>query len=264
MTVAVILGSAFSKPRIAGQALELQEVSTPFGDVTLFKYHGRDGVGWVLFRHGVPHRFLPNQIPYRAHAAALREVGCDALLVTSSVGVLDRNLPIDAPLLVSDLFMPDNRLPDGSACSMYPEPTAGQAHLVLDEGLISSALSEQVASLSEEAGLPLAGRVVFGYSGGPRNKTAAENRFFKLAGAQVASMTVGPELTLANELQIPCAALVIGHKYSGPGEHDRLERDAMNRSLELGRQGFEEIVKVYLERGRGVTFANRIYRYGGV
>ncbi len=263
MSVAVILGSAFDEPRLGGRRLEREVVTTKFGEATLFRYTREDKDAWVLFRHGVPHRFLPNQIPYRAHAAALREVGCDALLVTSSVGVLDRALPIDRPIVVSDLFMPENRLPDGTACTMYPEPTEGQAHLVLDEGLLSGALSEQVAGFCDEVDMPASGPAVFGYSGGPRNKTSAENLFFKLAGVQVDSMTVGPEITLANELEIPCAALVIGHKYSGPGEHDRLERTAMDESLEIGRKGFERVVTLFLERGENVPFGNRIYRYSG-
>ena len=52
-------------------------------------------------------------------------------------------------------------------------------------------------------------RVVFGYAPGPRTKTAAENAMWARLGADVASMTLAPEIVLANELEIPCAALVV-------------------------------------------------------
>ena len=87
MSLAVILGSAFEPPVLGGCRLDPFEVDTAFGRVTLHRW-GK-GASYVLFRHGAGHRFLPNQIPYRAHATALSHVGCDALLVTSSVGVLD-------------------------------------------------------------------------------------------------------------------------------------------------------------------------------
>ncbi len=261
MSVAVILGSAFAEPALGDRELELTQVPTRFGDADLFRYPTRGDDAFVVFRHGVPHRWLPNQIPYRAHAAALQVAGCKALLVTSSVGVLDHGLPLDRPLPIGDLLMPDNRLPDGSACTVFPEPGENQYHLVLDEGLISDALTSQVEELARENGDEPAPRSVFAYAPGPRNKSAADNVFWVRVGAQINSMTVGPELVLANELGIPCAAVGVGHKYSGPGEHDRLEHDAMVASLETGREVIERLAVGFLEGAQPPDFGNRFYRY---
>jgi len=231
----VILGSAFEAPRIGDVELEPRTISTTHGEAVLHRYPRGDRGAYGLFRHGVPHRFLPNQIPYRAHAAALREVSCGALLVTSSVGVLDRDLPLDEPLLLDDLLMLDSRLPDGTACTMHhPAPVQDQGHLVLDEGIFSRALTEQVAGLIRERGFTATARALFAYVQGPRTKTAAENALLARLGAQVNSMTVGPEVVLANELEIPTAALVVGHKYSLPGATERLQPRAMERSLHAG------------------------------
>lgn len=261
MSVAVILGSAFAEPILGDRELELTRVPTRFGDADLHRYPARGDDAYVLFRHGIPHRWLPNQIPYRAHAAALQVAGCEALLVTSSVGVLDHDLPLDRPLPVGDLLMPDNRLPDGSACTVFPEPGENQYHLVLDEGLISDALTTQVEDLARQSGDAPAPRAVFAYTPGPRNKSAADNVFWVRGGAQINSMTVGPELVLANELGIPCAAVGVGHKYSGPGEHDRLDRGAMAESLLIGRRVIERLAVAFLEGARPPTFGNRFYRY---
>jgi len=259
MSNAVILGSAFEHPVLAGRELEPIQMATRFGPTLL--HYDKKTRGHVLFRHGAPHRFLPNQIPYRAQAAALHEVGCDRLLVTSSVGVLDHDLPLDAPIPISDVLMLDNRLPDGTACTVFPEPTAGQWHLVLDSGLISDPLTTQLEQLCRGAALTPGRRAVFAYTPGPRNKTAAENVAWVRLGAQINSMTVGPELVLANELGIPCAAIGVGHKYSGPGQHDRLEHQAMADSLVEGKRVVEAVAEAFLGEARPVEFGNRFYRY---
>ena len=262
MSTGVILGSAFEAPTLGGVALRPERVETRFGEATLFRWSGGEREGWVVFRHGVPHRYLPHQIPYRAAAAALRAAGCRALLVTSSVGVLDPSVPLDVPLVLSDLIVLENRLPDGSACSMFPEPGDRQGHLVLDEGLFSGALSEQVEAMIADLGWPVSERVVFGYVMGPRTKTAAENRMWAGLGAQVNSMTVAPEVELANELEIPTAGLVIGHKHSRPGDRTRLSYQSIDDALRTGREAFERLAVRFLEKARPVPFGNRIYRYG--
>jgi purine nucleoside phosphorylase len=257
--VAVILGSAFGIETLG--ELEPVEVATPHGPAVLHRTVGGGRPAYVLFRHGLPHRWLPNQIPYRAHAAALAEVGCGALLVTSSVGILHPELPLNVPLVVGDLLTLDNRLPDGSACTMFPAVAPGHGHLVLSEGLLSPALRGQVRRLAAELGIEVWPReVVFGYAGGPRSKTRAENRMWAALGADVNSMTLAPEVILANELEIPAAAFVIGHKYSLPSG-DAPDRRGVDRSLVESRAAQRELVRAFLRSGEPVAFGNHLYRY---
>lgn len=259
MSFCVILGSAFAAPVLAGRELKSERIRTPEGDVTLYRAPaGRDA--FVLFRHGLPHSLLPNQIPFKAHALALREIACQALLITSSVGVLDPQLPLNKPMLAGDLLMTENRLPDGSACTLFTEPSAEQGHLVVEDGIFSSALGDEVERLAGGS-VP---RVVFAYVGGPRTKTAAENRALRATGAQVNSMTVGPEAVLANELDIPVAALLVGHKHSGGRDAD-MPRDASSglaQSLVDARHGTEQLAWRFLAEAHAVPFANRLYRFG--
>lgn len=259
--VAVILGSAFAEGAASFDA-EPQEVETRFGRQLLYRVEGEERPAYLLFRHGVPHRLLPNQIDYRAQAAALAEVGCGALLVTSSVGVMDEALPLYRPLLVGDLLTMDNRLPDGSACTMFPEQQADHGHLVLNEGLFSNALTRQAARLAKEADAPPAEeQVVFGYVGGPRGKTAAENRMWRRLGAQVNSMTVAPEVILANELGIPCAALVVGHKYSIPDVDNPEDEATVAATLDDSRGALRRAVRAFVEEGEAVPFENHLFRF---
>lgn len=262
MSVALILGSAFGRPELAGRALTPVEIDTLHGPAILYRWPGRPD-GWVLFRHGTPHRWLPNQVPYRAQAAALAAVGVEAVLITSSVGVIDLAVPLFVPLRVTDLVMPDNRLPDGSACTLFVEPFPGQGHLVVEGGLFDAELGAQVDRLAAEVGHPVAGEVVFTYVGGPRTKTAAENRWFAAQGAQVNSMTVGPEAVLLNEVGIAVAAVVVGHKHSHP-DAPKVAAEALAESLDQGREAVEALAAAWLDRGEAVPFKNAFFRFDDV
>lgn len=258
-SIGIILGSAFHSSTLAQHAQRLT-CETPYGVAHFEHFRREDGVDvYLLFRHGRPHSRLPNQINYRANARALADLGVKALLVTSSVGVLDAEVPVNSPLIVDDLLMPDNRLPDGSACTMFEKPTAHQGHLVLEDGIVSTELTRQLENLVvDEWGDTL--RVTFGYVAGPRTKTAAENRMWAAWGAQVNSMTVGPELVLANELEVPCASLVIGHKYSHP-DIPNPDPAGVTESLERARKSFESLVHRFGHEIHPVEPANSIYRF---
>lgn len=260
-SVAVILGSAFEEEIPKALDMQLIEVDTQWGTQTLFAAEAESGRKmYAIIRHGNPHTLLPNQINYRAQAAALKAVNCGALLINSSVGVLDSDLPLYTPMLLTDQLMAENRLPDGSTCTMYSEPEEHQGHLVLNEGLYSNALSAQVYNRHSEAIHKPDGELVFVYAGGPRSKTAAENRMWAQLGGQVNSMTVGPEVVLANELEIPVAALVVGHKYSVP-DIENPQEEKIRETLIKARAATKDILIDFLQHGEPVDFANHIYRY---
>lgn len=261
MSVAAILGSAFADAFPDALDLFPMDVETPFGTHTLYRVGSANRPAYVSFRHGLPHRLLPNQINYRAQAAALHTVGCEALLVTSSVGVLDADVPLNTPLLVGDLIMPDNRLPDGSACTMFTEPSPHHGHLLVHDSLFATALRQHLRDLAAAETVDVApDPVVFAYVQGPRSKTPAENRLWPRLGAQVNSMTLGPEIVLANELQIPSAALVVGHKYSIP-DRDTPAQGALSDTLDRSREQQERLVTAFLWRATPVPFPNAIYRF---
>lgn len=101
-----ILGSSYELSYIEQWGLIAHRVETDFGEVTLYELERSKKDGrrvFILFRHGVMHTYLPHQIPYRAHMQALARVGCQSVLVTSSVGVLDRSVPLNTLLWVEDI-----------------------------------------------------------------------------------------------------------------------------------------------------------------
>jgi purine nucleoside phosphorylase len=260
-SVAVILGSAFQDSMPQALSLERNEIQTEWGMQSLFRVRNFPGPAYILFRHGLPHHLLPHQINYRAQARALKQVDCGALLVTSSVGVLEPALPLYKPMLLSDLMMLDNRLPDGSTCTMFIKPAADQGHLVVTEGLLSEKLSQQIRNLSGDLVFAVGQPVVFAYVAGPRTKTQAEHRLWHQLGARVNSMTLAPEIVLANELEIPCAGMVVGHKYSSPGIDTIDNSESISDSLRSAREAMQTLILRFLETGEAVPFGNRIYRF---
>jgi len=92
------------------------------------------------------------------------------------VGVLDLDVPLHEPLIVQDVIMLENRLPDGSTCTMWQTATSDHGHLILDEGLCSRSLTAATEAIAAGVGQPIGKRMTFGYAPGPRTKTAAENR----------------------------------------------------------------------------------------
>jgi len=259
-SIAVILGSSFQTTTFREWDLEEVLFETPFGAAVLHRVLGIGRDAWALFRHGAPHRLLPHQINYRANAYALKMVHCKALLVTSSVGVLTARLPLYNLLILNDLIYPENRLPNGETCTMYPNPTADHGHLVLNEGLFSAALKAQLHALFSPLQTAIPDEVVFAYAGGPRTKTPAENRYWAKMGAEVNSMTLAPEVVLANELEIPCAGLVVGHKYSVP-EMRNPEKGSIQDTLVAARERLEQAVRLFLQEAQPVAFRNHLFRF---
>lgn len=260
-SLGIILGSAFHPDMLPSHSVTPFSVDTPWGAWMLHQVQGLERPAYLSFRHGYPHHLLPNQIPYRAQAAAFEAVHCGALLVTSSVGVLTPDLPLYTPLLATDILTLDNRLPDGTACSMFIEPTPNHGHLVLNEGLFSSELAEQLKAIGSTCGLVSDADVVFGYVGGPRTKTKAENRMWHSLGAHVNSMTLAPEVILANELGIATAGVVVGHKYSVPDIEAPPDHASVATSLVNSREALRKIVHLFIEQGRPVPFKNHLYHY---
>jgi 5'-methylthioadenosine phosphorylase len=269
--VGVVLGSAFDGGIPDQLGFEPVWVDTPFGGVELRRGRTRAGrPALVVHRHENPHRLLPHQINHRALIWALRAEGCGSVLLNSSVGVLDPAIPLFQPLLVTDLLMPDNRLPDGSLCTLFTEEARealraeglSQGHLVLSEGIFSPPLRAQLQRMGEGLGLTLPSHdLVFVYAPGPRTKTPAENRYWATLGGQVNSMSVGPEAVLGAEAGMAMAALVVGHKRSG-GSGPAPDRDTLAQSLEEARDATEALLLAFLEEGEGVISGNSLYRFG--
>jgi 5'-methylthioadenosine phosphorylase len=176
---------------------KLRTVQSRFGEAKVAV--GRVG-GWAvgsIARHGEGHRHLPHTVPHRANLAALKELGARAVLATTVVGAVDPGMLLGRPILFDDLFFPENRLPCGAPCTVFPEPgDADRGHLIATEPF-APGLRRRMELSARALGLEVAVGGVYGHTNGPRFESRAEIRHL--------SQTCGPEAVLAGELELPYA-----------------------------------------------------------
>lgn len=185
------------------EAREKRTVGTRFGEAEVTVTEAGPWTVGSVSRHGRGHRHLPHTIPHRANLAALETLGARAVLATTAVGAVDPELALGRPVLFDDLFFPENRLPDGRACTMFPEPgEPGRGHLIQTEPF-APRLRRGMEQAASRLGLEVTVGGVYGHVNGPRFNTAAEIRHLAAAGVSAVSQTCGPEAVLAGELELP-------------------------------------------------------------
>ncbi|NBB79962.1 MAG: phosphorylase [Verrucomicrobia bacterium] len=237
-------------------------VKNRFGEARLL--HGSVGAGHavtLLPRHRTGHALLPHQINHRANLLALKEAGVDVVVSFSVCGVINPNWPLAAPFLASDLYYPDNRLGDGSTCTLFTEPgETGRGHL-LPESFFNTTLLARIRSILISSGNePLDG--CYAHVPGPRFDSRVEIAALRATGVDFLSQTCGPETILANELELPYALVGFGVDYANGVSDERTPVETLKTNLQRGKDCFEFIVKQLSGADEPAPeFENFVYRF---
>lgn len=203
---------------IGGTGFDLRGSNSPFSDARDEIIETRFGVAHVthalldkksvvfLHRHARPDNparkdVPPHVINYRAHIAALKQLGATAILASTAVGGLRREW---AP---GTLVCLDNLL----------DMTTGRAKTFFDERAVHIDLTlpycqnlrELLIEKAENSAIKLMDGGVYGCTDGPRFETAAEIRVYRSWGVEVVGMTGAPECALAREAEISYAGVSI-------------------------------------------------------
>jgi 5'-methylthioadenosine phosphorylase len=254
--LAVISGSGFYDfPGLLN--VEETKVSTQFGRAVVRT--GALDTKKIAFitRHGHAHGLLPNTINYRANLIALKELGAKAILATTVCGVLDAAIPLAKPVVFSDLYFPDNRLPDGELCSVFVEEGAPErGHYIFDSPFAAS-LREQIIAA---AGNPLTD-AVYAHVNGPRFNSKPEIRALQ-KHASFISQTAGPELIIAGELEIPIALLGYGVDYANGVSDEPTPIEVLQMNLINSKSVFVSIITKVIRNYKIPRFEGFIYRFG--
>lgn len=208
--IAIIGGSGLEDPAILKNPGET-EVETPYGKTSSsFKTGKIEGVEVVLLsRHGRDHSIPPSQVNNRANIWAIRKLGCTHILSTTASGSLR------AEIKRGDLVIPDQFIDFTRHREITFHDTFENGNL--QHAAMAEPFNQQLRhKLIENAkGLKLnfhqRGTVVT--IEGPRFSTRAESNMFRMWGADVINMSVAPECILANELEIPYAAVALSTDY---------------------------------------------------
>lgn len=208
--IAIIGGSGLENPKILKNATDLK-VDTPFGPTTSdFKcgsINGREVV--ILSRHGRQHTIPPSQVNNRANIWAIREIGCTHILATTACGSLRQEIG-RGDFVVLDQFIDFTRhRPVSFYESFEPRemkhtPMADPFDSILRSKIIEAALGLKMNIFEKGTVITIEG---------PRFSTRAESNMFRIWGADVINMSTAPEAILANELEIPYAAIAMSTDY---------------------------------------------------
>lgn len=254
---AFITGSGFyNKP-----GFKRTEIQTRFGKSVLWIGKNPSGQSVsILPRHGETHRFLPHQINHRANLSALQEMGAKVVISLTVCGVIKQEIPLATPILANDIWYLDNRLGDGSACTLFTEPgEPGRGHLLADS-LLNSALKAQLKKYLGGTFFEIP-EAVYGHVASPRFNTSIEIRGLQSSGVEFISQTCGPEAVLANELELPYALVGFGVNYAGTKPANATPVSLLNENLKAAQVVFSTLVDDCSIDEEKLSFDNYIYRF---
>jgi len=207
--IGLIGGSGLEKSELLKGASRIS-VTTPYGEPSSELTLGTiDNVEVILIaRHGDNHQFSPTEVNYRANISALKEQGVSRILATTACGSLRAEIE-RGDFIILDQFIDFTRHRINTFFESFAD---GSTHQGMADPFDND-LRKLLIQSANKFGFPVheTGTVVT--IEGPRFSTRAESRMFRLLGADVINMSIASEAILANELEIPYAAIAMSTDY---------------------------------------------------
>ena len=208
--VGIIGGSGLENPDILKSPKTLK-INTPYGEPSSDLTTGIIGniEIAILSRHGKKHTIPPSQVNNRANIWALKEFGCQYILATTACGSLREEIN-RGDLVILDQFIDFTK---HRKTSFFEEFEPGDMkHTVMADPFNETLRNLLIHSASElKLNFHKTGTVVS--IEGPRFSTRAESKMFQMWGADIINMSTAPEAILANEIEIPYAAIAMSTDY---------------------------------------------------
>lgn len=237
-----------------------ERISTRFGEAECLRGESGGREILVLPRHGPHHRNLPHHINHRANLLGLRTAGATAIVSCSVCGVLNGEWPLATPMIASDIFFPENRLPDGSPCTIFVEAgERGRGHLLAAQ-LSHEGLGRMIEETwrSSRYGVSCG---TYAHVNGPRFNSKVEIQALSAAGVDFLSQTCGPEAVLANELELPFALAAFAVDYANGVKSEPTPVAALQENLKRANEAFTRLIGRLPQAAGELSFENFIYRF---
>ncbi len=209
LKIGIIGGSGLENPEILENYKEI-DVDTPFGKPssklisgTLF---GIDVV--IISRHGKKHEIPPTHVNNKANIFALKYEGCKYIIATTAVGSLKEEIK-RGDFVILDQFIDFTRHRD---VTFFDKFEFGAMHFPMAKPF-SEDLRKKLMEICEELQLPYHKKGTVITIEGPRFSTIAESNLFRQWGADIINMSIAPEVILANEAEVPYAAVAMSTDY---------------------------------------------------
>ncbi len=239
--IGVIGGSGLDDPGILQQAQDI-EVKTPFGEptspLTKGEINGKEVL--LLARHGRNHQFSPTEVNYRANIWALKDQGATHILATTACGSLREKIG-RGDLVIIDQFIDFTK---HRIATFHESFADGAVHTPMAEPF-DKALRDALFSTSKNLGYAVHNGGTVVTIEGPRFSTKAESHMFRAWGADVINMSVAPEAALANEAEVPYAAVAMSTDYDCWKEDE--EPVSWEEILKVFKQNADNVKNVLLD-----------------
>lgn len=253
--LAVISGTGFYDFPGLEEGID-QIIDTKFGDASVRRGVIDGKKVAFIARHGRKHSILPNMINHRANLLALIMLETKALVSTTVCGALDPSIPLAKLAVFDDLYFPDNRLPNGEACTIYDEiGERGRGHYIFDKPF-SEELRQQLIEAAQD---PIT-NAVYAHVNGPRFNSKPEISMLRNYASFI-SQTAGPEIVLAGELGIPCALIGFGVDYANGVAEEPTPVEVLDENLKKSKDVFVATIKKLIADYRAPRFGGFIYRF---
>jgi 5'-methylthioadenosine phosphorylase len=207
--VGIIGGSGLDDPDMLKDT-QAVSVDTPYGKPSSELLCGRlNGASVVMLsRHGRHHQFSPSQVNYRANIHALKSQGVTHILATTACGSLREEIG-RGDFVILDQFIDLTRHRQTTFFDSFEE---GAKHTSMADPF-DGELRKVLLDSAKELNLNVHGRGTVVTIEGPRFSSKAESRMYRLWGADVINMSIAPEAILANEIELPYAAVAMSTDY---------------------------------------------------
>ena len=210
--IGIIGGSGLDDPQLLQGAEEIS-ITTPYGEpsspLTVGTIAGTDVV--IIARHGRQHTIPPTQVNYRANIHALKSQNCTHILSTTACGSLREEIK-RGDLVILDQFIDFTRLRAVTFFETFSPGAENAKHTPMADPY-SESLRSKLIEGAGQLGLSFHEKGTVVTIEGPRFSTRAESNMFRLWGADVINMSIAPETILANEAEIPYAAIAMSTDY---------------------------------------------------
>jgi 5'-methylthioadenosine phosphorylase len=207
--VGIIGGSGLDDPDLLNDA-ETVAADTPYGppssELTCGRLNGAEVV--LVARHGRRHQFSPSQVNYRANIHALKAAGVTHILATTACGSLREEIG-RGDFVILDQFIDLTR---NRSTTFFDSFENGARHTSMAEPF-DSVLRRALLESARDLNFAVHDRGTVVTIEGPRFSSRAESHMYRAWGADVINMSIAPEAILANEIDIPYAAVAMSTDY---------------------------------------------------
>lgn len=243
--IALIGGSGLEKLELQNNA-EIIHVDTPYGETSspIFKSKFPNNEVYFISRHGLKHEHAPTQVNNRANIWALQSLGCSKIIATTAVGSLREELK-PGDLIFPDQFIDFTRF---RAISFFDDFSKGVKHAPMADPF-NKEMREELAQICTKLGYANHAKGTVVTIEGPRFSTRAESHMFRSWGADLINMSTAPEAALANELEIPYAAIAMSTDYDCWKENEEtVNMEAVFKVFRANAEKVVNLLKTYFER----------------